>query len=253
MDNEYKANYYAIIPAHIRYNNDLKFAERLLYGEITALSTKEGYCFASNRYFASLYNVSISTISRWISHLAQIGSIDIKIIRNEKNEIIERRLYIIDNAYMQKNQYHYVQNEQYPICKKVKDNNIKNNIINKDKIDRLFNYIVDNKNQVPKEFEKINFDEVIIALEKYQMLYAKKFIEIMSLENLTRIKEITYVIALIVKNGLFYLTSKVNRNKLIQIYNECKNRQNESLDTENPIENFINYYYKSVENELLKD
>ena len=39
MDDEYKANYYAVIPAHIRYNQELKFAERLLYGEITALST----------------------------------------------------------------------------------------------------------------------------------------------------------------------------------------------------------------------
>ena len=44
MNEEHKANYYAMIPAYIRYNNQLKFAERLMYGEITALSNKEGYC-----------------------------------------------------------------------------------------------------------------------------------------------------------------------------------------------------------------
>lgn len=66
------ANYYAIIPASIRYNKELKFAERLLYGEITALTNKEGYCFASNRYFADLYSVTPETISRWISHLKKL-------------------------------------------------------------------------------------------------------------------------------------------------------------------------------------
>lgn len=65
-------NYYAIIPATIRYNKELKFAERLLYGEITALTNKKGYCFATNRYFSELYNVTIETISRWISHLKKL-------------------------------------------------------------------------------------------------------------------------------------------------------------------------------------
>lgn len=65
-------NYYAIIPATIRYNKELKFAERLLYGEITALTNKKGYCFATNRYFSELYNVTVETISRWISHLKKL-------------------------------------------------------------------------------------------------------------------------------------------------------------------------------------
>ena len=52
MSEEGKSNYYAIIPANIRYNKELKFAERLMYGEIIALSNKIGYCYASNKYFA---------------------------------------------------------------------------------------------------------------------------------------------------------------------------------------------------------
>ena len=70
MESYVQSSYYAIIPAYIRYNKELKFAERLMYGEITALSNKEGYCFASNRYLADLYRVSQSTISRWISHFS---------------------------------------------------------------------------------------------------------------------------------------------------------------------------------------
>lgn len=72
MENEEQVNYYAIIPATVRYNPELKFAERLLYGEITALTNKRGYCFATNRYFSELYNVTTETISRWISHLKKL-------------------------------------------------------------------------------------------------------------------------------------------------------------------------------------
>ena len=50
----------------------LKYAERLFYGEITALIGKEGYCFASNNYFAELYGVIPGTVSRWVSHLVKI-------------------------------------------------------------------------------------------------------------------------------------------------------------------------------------
>lgn len=51
MNEEIKSNYYAIIPAVVRYYNELTDKAKLLYGEITCLSSKEGYCFATNNYF----------------------------------------------------------------------------------------------------------------------------------------------------------------------------------------------------------
>lgn len=44
LEDEYKTGYYAIIPATIRHNKDLKPAEKLLYGEITSLANKNGFC-----------------------------------------------------------------------------------------------------------------------------------------------------------------------------------------------------------------
>ena len=64
MNEKNRANYYAIIPAKVRYDRNLKPAEKILYGELTALSNKNGYCHAQNRYFANLYNVRNETVSR---------------------------------------------------------------------------------------------------------------------------------------------------------------------------------------------
>ena len=45
-----RIGYFAVIPATVLFNNSLKPNEKLLYALITALSNKEGYCFASNKY-----------------------------------------------------------------------------------------------------------------------------------------------------------------------------------------------------------
>ena len=94
-----KPNYYAIIPAEVRYSN-LKPNAKLLYGEITALSGKLGYCYATNNYFAELYDVSKNTVSRWISDLNKLGFINIKVERNENKQVIKRKIGIIqkDNS-----------------------------------------------------------------------------------------------------------------------------------------------------------
>lgn len=87
-----KPSYYAIIPADVRYSNIRPHA-KLLYGEITALSSKEGYCFATNRYFANLYGVTKNTISSWVSQLKEAGFVNVQIIKKGE-EVIERRIAI---------------------------------------------------------------------------------------------------------------------------------------------------------------
>jgi len=71
--------FYAIIPANVRYCKGLKANAKLLYGEITALCNKDGFCWAENSYFAQLYEVSEETISRWISDLKRFGFIFISV------------------------------------------------------------------------------------------------------------------------------------------------------------------------------
>ena len=89
-----RPNYYAIIPAEVRYSN-IKPSAKLLYGEITCLSNLRGYCYATNNYFALLYKVSKNTISLWIKSLKGEGFIQVEMIYKGK-QIIERRITIIN-------------------------------------------------------------------------------------------------------------------------------------------------------------
>ena len=88
-------NFYAIIPASIRYDKSLKANAKLLYGEITALCNQEGYCWADNKYFAELYEVDHKTISRWISQLETGNYLKIEHYPEKGNL---RKIYIENSA-----------------------------------------------------------------------------------------------------------------------------------------------------------
>ena len=90
-------SYYAIIPASVRYDNNLPAGAKLLYGEITALSNQKGYCFASNGYFSNLYRCTPQAISKWFKQLEKYGHVKIEYHGN--TGIQERRVSIIVDGY----------------------------------------------------------------------------------------------------------------------------------------------------------
>jgi hypothetical protein len=111
-----KPNYYAVIPADVRYNKKLTPNAKLLYAEITALSKKENMCWASNKYFSNLYEVSTVTVSRWISSLVKYGFINRQIIYIKGTKQIDKR-------YLQLCSGGINNDVKTPINKIVKDNN----------------------------------------------------------------------------------------------------------------------------------
>ena len=125
-----RIGYFAVIPATVLFNNELKPNEKLLYALITTLSNKEGYCYASNKYLGEKLNVDPQTISRWIGNLRKYNYLVVDIIRNENKEIIQRKIYPNDIPYLLNNRYPYVLNNQEGIDEKVKENNINYNNIN---------------------------------------------------------------------------------------------------------------------------
>lgn len=94
-------NYYAVIPANVRYCKSLEPAARLFYGELTALTHKEGYCWASNAYFAELYEVSERTITNWLISLANEGFIKVETVKCGMNW--DRKIYTIKENFTNRN------------------------------------------------------------------------------------------------------------------------------------------------------
>ncbi|MDQ8630524.1 helix-turn-helix domain-containing protein [Enterococcus sp. FR191] len=93
--NEHRG-FYAIIPAIVRYDNQLNGNAKLLYGELTALANERGYCWATNQYFASLYNVSKRTIISWMKQLEKRKYIKIQVFYKPDSKIVDRRhIYIL--------------------------------------------------------------------------------------------------------------------------------------------------------------
>ena len=123
-------NYYSILTADVRYDNNLTDSEKLLYAEITSLSNKYGYCTASNNYFAKLYDVSKVTISRRVSSLRDNGYINVELIK-ENNEVKQRKLYPLANMNTPVNRNVNTpvnKDVKTPINRNVKENNTSINI-----------------------------------------------------------------------------------------------------------------------------
>ena len=120
MEKQTQKNFYAIIPAFVRYDKDLQPNAKLLYGEITALTNEKGFCWAENEYFANLYNVSKTSISKWISSLIKKQYITSEIVYKQGTKEIEHRyLRIVGGGIEEK--------LNTPIEEKLKDNNTSNN------------------------------------------------------------------------------------------------------------------------------
>lgn len=131
--------YYSIIPATVRYDSNLTANAKLLYGEITALSNQAGYCWASNKYFANLYGVSIESIKRYVRQLKESGYIRVEV--TTRGETTERRIYVLDDP-GSKMTPPRVKNDPTPRVKNDPINNTSMNTkSNKDIVGKVISYL----------------------------------------------------------------------------------------------------------------
>ena len=82
---------YTLLPHQVRLDNRLCPFARLLYGEIVALSQQTGYCWASNTFFAQLYQVREKAVGRWLRELRQNGYIRVEVAKGN-----QRKIYLTD-------------------------------------------------------------------------------------------------------------------------------------------------------------
>lgn len=189
--------YYGILPANVRYDKNLKPMEKIMYSELTALSSKNGYCNATNSYFAELYEVSKNTVSLWINDLEKAGYIKIKLIYEVGTKNIkERRIYIADPITKNNDTYHekevdpITKNNDTPITKNREDNNTSINntrlIITNNNLENII------ENQEQKEKVVINSNGAL--QQEIKMLLGVRKIKVVDIIKLNkpieRIKEV---------------------------------------------------------------
>ena len=192
MEEKNTPNYFGILPANVRYDKKLKPMEKILYTEITALANSKGYCYATNSYFANLYDVHKNTAGTWINNLEKLGYIKSKIIyETGTKNVKERQLFIVTpinekiDTYQQKDCDPINEKIDTPINEKIEDNNTRYNntrynnkkINKKEKVEiesvykskefkKAFYDFVDMRKSIKKPATNKAIEMIIIKLEK---------------------------------------------------------------------------------------
>ncbi len=220
-------SYYAVIPGNIRYDNELSANAKLLYGEITALCNEKGYCWATNEYFANLYDVSKVSISNWISQLVKKNYLYSEIIyKDGSKEILHRCLKIID--------YPIKENFNTPIKENFKENNTynnntynkKENIIKEKRCYGEYKRIKltdDEYNKLIKEYGKDYIDVQIYFLDQY----------VESNNNKNKYKNFYLVLLKAIRNGWF------KNNKLPTWFDKDIKKEQISIEEQKELDNLL--------------
>ena len=163
MNLDIKKSYYAVIPATVRYDNNVVPSAKLLYGEITALCNEKGYCWATNDYFSKLYSVSKRTISTWIKSLCNAGYISAELVLDNSSQKVKMRCLKVEanfDAHLMKT--------SIPSRKKVPDpheeNFAENNTINNISSSQIFEQPKINDNGIKnKKIFETDSDPYLLA------------------------------------------------------------------------------------------
>ena len=161
------------IPAEILLNNDLSDKEKIILSMILYLSDETGSCFASNKYIASIVNVTSDRVSKIISSLKDKGYVDVNLkYKIDTKEIDERQIIPIAeniNRYSEKylegigkNNYSSSQKELHPIGENDKD------------IRKSYNKLKDKENFLVTDVEHKEQGRVIINNIKNKNNYNKE-------------------------------------------------------------------------------
>ena len=143
-----KPNYYAVIPAEVRYNKKLTPNSKLLYAEITALCNMNGKCTASTEYFCKLYEVSRVSIQKWLKTLEDNGYIKrVNIYKQGSKEILTRVITLVNMPSKEK----FTDNTNTNINNNNLTDSNKKARFKKPTLDEVKNYCILRKNNIDAE------------------------------------------------------------------------------------------------------
>ena len=86
-------SFWVVIPDSVLSDDSIPANAKLLYGRISALTTRAGYCWASNAQLAEASKMSPDSVSRLVSVLQKAGHIRLELENDQGNGSTIRRIY----------------------------------------------------------------------------------------------------------------------------------------------------------------
>lgn len=93
-------NYFVVIPYWVLVSEELNANEKILYGVISSLTKKNGFCYASNSYLADVMKMHPASVSRCVNHMKELGVISLDYIYGKGKECEERRIYLKETEHL---------------------------------------------------------------------------------------------------------------------------------------------------------
>lgn len=84
---------WVVVAPPVLVNGRLSAGEKIVYGRVFGFIEKFGYCRASNEYLGKYIGMSKNTIRNYLSKLYELGYLRYELIRDDKREVVERRIY----------------------------------------------------------------------------------------------------------------------------------------------------------------
>ena len=243
-------NYYSILTAQVRYDKDLQDKAKLLYSEITALANSKGYCYATNDYFAKLYNTTTRTIANHIRVLKEKGYIFVEYTyKPNSKEIAQRRMYVRDmphaigdeNIFTTPHEKNITQGSE----KNFLDNNTRDLILQEYMIHRYYSSLfIKEKQEQPSEKAL----EIMEILKAKECCITREIAPLLSHKQLNMFNLMQDTILQLYKSQTYkpYL-QKVNFNLMKDTYLKFTDTKEKQT-----IDNDLNYYKTMIIKEITK-
>jgi DNA-binding Lrp family transcriptional regulator len=79
----------------------LNMRQAVLVGVLTSMSNKHGYAYAHNETLSNILKIHLNTLKSDLKTLEKMGVIRREVIRNEKKEVIQRKIFL-QHSYLDK-------------------------------------------------------------------------------------------------------------------------------------------------------
>ena len=122
-----KKNYYILVQSEMLEQIELSPRAKLLYGFIVSLSQQNGYCYATNKHFATKFGVCRKTITRSLKELSRAHYISTKMVVDASGNRLRYIYPLICPVGRTQTSKGQGRKSPAPLDKEVPDNKEKNN------------------------------------------------------------------------------------------------------------------------------